>query len=104
MIDYIVCFTLIIFCLVFIFTAEFLADDGDEEGVTLKYILRVIPHIPRHIWNILWVRGDEYHKSLDIHTDLMLKLKEQHQKLYIWNLELRRQQARNKSLKLNKRV
>jgi hypothetical protein len=94
-------FVFLIGCIMLIYTLEFLEYglEPEKEGVDFKYIFRVLPHIPKHVWNILWIRKDEFHKSLDMHTDLMLSLKERHRKSYIWNLELRRLKSHNKSLK-----
>jgi len=98
MIELIICFVLIVVCMLFIYTAEFITEDTEGEGVTLRYILRVIPHIPRNIWNTLWIRGDEFHKSMNIDAELFHVLSKKDQKTYIKDLERRRKLAHNKTL------
>jgi hypothetical protein len=68
-----------------------------------KYYFRILPHIPRHIWNILWIREDEFHKSLDMHTDLLIHLNKEHTKLYINNLLHRRKISHERDLEFRKK-
>jgi hypothetical protein len=65
----------------------------------ISYYLRLIPYLPKFIWVNLWIRRDEYHKTLGMDHQIVLNLNEEHQKGYGIFLEKRRRKAHNKSLK-----
>lgn len=70
----------------------------------LLYYLNIIPHLPRHIWNILWIREDEFHKSLNMDVSLLLSLNDRHKEIYIINLEKRRRKAHERSNERRDRI
>lgn len=73
-------------------------------GYTIIKFLKILPHIPRHIWNILWIREDEFHKSLNMDTNLIIRLDKEHTNWYINNLLHRRKIAHERGLKKDERA
>jgi len=47
-------------------------------------------------WNRLWIRKDEFHKSLDMDFKLMRKISSEEKDAYIIDLVQRRQKAHDK--------
>lgn len=64
----------------------------------LKYQLRLLPCRPRLIWGQLWLRRDEFHPSLDIDVDAMLRMNEPDRARYLQNLTRRRNAAHERDL------
>ncbi len=52
----------------------------------------------RNLWNRLWVRQDEFHPSLNMDVDLMLKMDEEQRNRYINDLARRRKIAHERDL------
>jgi len=52
----------------------------------------------RHEWNTLWIRKDEFHKSLDIDSQLLQYLSKDGVEKYVANLSVRRAIAHKRGL------
>ena len=76
--------------LILLYTTELIDDDG---VIDLNILFRVLPHMPRHLWNTLWIRKDEFHKSLDMDMKLMMVLNKPGMERYLFNLTKRREKA-----------
>lgn len=64
----------------------------------LKYQLGLLPYRPRLIWRQLWLRQDEFHSSLDMDVDAMLRMNESDRALYLRELVRRRNAAHERDL------
>lgn len=51
----------------------------------------------RHFWRTLWIREDEFHRSLDLDVDYLGLLSEKERVHYFHDLERRREVAHNRS-------
>jgi len=49
--------------------------------------------IPRHKWNTLWIRKDEFHKSLDMDIEITRYMTGEQLRAYFKDLAIRRQIA-----------
>lgn len=79
------------------YTIEFTTEDAND-SIDREYLFKVLPHIPRHIWNTLWIRKNEFHKSLDMDVRLLSVLNRIGRDRYIIDLERRRAIAHYNSL------
>ncbi len=52
----------------------------------------------RHFWDCLWVRKDEFHKSLEMNTEYMTGLDHEGVRKYLGDLEKRRRIAHERDL------
>ena len=62
------------------------------------YQLKLLKHRPRQFWNRLYIRKDEFHKSLDLDLKLMVDLNKEDQKKYLLDLIRRRDIAHRRDL------
>lgn len=62
------------------------------------YQLKLLKHRPRQFWNRLYIRKDEFHKSLDLDLKLMMDLNKEDQKKYLLDLIRRRDIAHRRDL------
>ena len=70
-----------------------------DRGVRwLRYQARMLKHRPRLWWHRLWIRRDEFHRSLDMDSYAMLDMNEEDSKAYINDLMRRRQIAHERDL------
>lgn len=63
----------------------------------LRYQLPLFLHRPRLLWHRAWVRRDEFHQSLDIDFEAMVRMNKADQQLYMTDLIKRRNMAHERS-------
>ncbi len=52
----------------------------------IKYQIKMLKHRPRLFWHKLYIRADEFHKSLDLDVAAMADMNIKDRKLYLRNL------------------
>jgi hypothetical protein len=57
------------------------------------YQIKMLKHRPKLFWDKLYIREDEFHKSLDMNINAMLDMSKEEQYEYLSNLNSRRQKA-----------
>ena len=64
----------------------------------INYQLKMLRHRPRLLWNMAWVRRDEFHRSLNMDLFAMLDMNKKDRSAYIMDLVRRREIAHNRDL------
>jgi len=65
----------------------------------ILYQLKMLKHRPRLIWNSLYIRKNEFHKSLEIDMKSVIDMSEKDRKQYFENLTKRREIAHYRDFK-----
>jgi len=63
-----------------------------------KYQLSMLRHRPRMFWNKLWVRKDEFHKSLEMDASAMMTMSREDVQKHMDDLVRRRNIAHQRDL------
>ena len=62
------------------------------------YQIKTLSLRPRLIWNRLWIRNDEFHKSLEIDVKAFSRMNESEREDYLFDLCRRRAIAHNRDI------
>ena len=62
------------------------------------YQLKLLPYRPRIWWDTLWIRKDEFHRSLNMNISAMQRMNNADQKKYVADLARRREIAHERDL------
>lgn len=70
----------------------------DKISKRLKQELGLLKYRPRLMWHALFIRKDEFHKSLHMDVEAMLKMNKKQESKYLANLTRRRNLAHSRDL------